>query len=229
MTTNTLPGLHLASSWLNCALASSEDENRPVLYRTILVEVFKGGVQLVATDSWMLLAAFVPTDADDLTPPPPTIDESPIETHVVMDPDKRMQSLMRFVLTDAKAAEKAGVPCDLTLSISSAESPSEPTLDPSLDRSMFIVQTDNERLALPIYEGDYPTWRALLAAHREEPTGTLALNPTLLGRFGKLKNFAGPISMILNGATGMIALSSPADESYLFGGVVPVSLHGDEQ
>lgn len=221
MDTVTLPGLHLATAWLNCSLASSDDDNRPVLYRTLLVERFRHGVQLVATDSHLLLGSFIPTAAGDLDPPP-SIDDAPISSTVVVDRDKRMSSLMAYVLKEATAAAKNEMPFDVTLSTASAEADHAPTLDPSLDRAMFVAEIEAERLALPIYEGDFPTWRALLGATKPKPTGRSVFAPQLLGVFGKLRNLGAPIVMEYAGPTGMVALSAPGCETYLFGGLMPM-------
>lgn len=219
MTTLTLPGKHLGPAWLNTALAASDDDNRPVLFRSVLVEVFDHGVQLISTDSYMLLGTFVPRAEEDLTPPP-AMDEAPNETYVVCDADRRMQGLMRHVIAEAKTAEKHGYACDVTLEVRSAEHPEVPTLDPSMDRAVFVVHTERERLVLPIYEGEFPTWRKLLDVGTDA-VEQVALSPMLLGRFGKLKAFAGAICFDFDGSDGLISIST-TDESYLFGGLMPV-------
>lgn len=217
----TLPGLGLATAWLNTSLATCEDDSRPVLYRTTLVEIYRTGVQLVATDSFMLLGAYTPTSTDDLTPPP-GLDEKPDATYIVQDPDKRARALMAFVMTEAKAAEKEMRPFDVTLGVGSVEAPEVPTLDPTLDREGFTLETDSERLTLPIYAGEFPNWRALLARDTGDPTAAIDLSPTLLGRLGKLKGAPGAVRMDFDGNTNIVHLSCPGHEGYLFGGLMPI-------
>lgn len=47
-------GHTLARAWLSVALASSKDTGRPQLDRTVLVEQYREGLRLVATDSHVL-------------------------------------------------------------------------------------------------------------------------------------------------------------------------------
>lgn len=217
----SIPGGALAPAWLNAWLATSDDDSRPILYRTMLVEVYKTGVQLVSTDSFMLLTSFAPTIVDDLVPPP-SLDEAPVASYIVQDTDRRAIALMRYVLAEAKSAEKEARPFDVTLSVATVEDPSVPTLDPTLDRSGFVIATDSERLALPIYQGDYPNWRNLIAQAKTNATEHIALSPMLLGRLGKLKGTPTPIRMDFDGDLGMVRLSASGHESYLSGGLMPI-------
>lgn len=52
----------LALGWLATSLASSNDDDRPALYRTVHVECFSTGMRLLATDSYMLLRSWIHPD-----------------------------------------------------------------------------------------------------------------------------------------------------------------------
>lgn len=221
MTKLTLPASDFAPTWLNVSLSSSDDEARPVLYKTVLIEVFSHGVQLVATDSFMLMCGFAPTAQSDLTNPP-SLDEAPEATYIVMDPDQRMRSLMRHMRKEAKAAEKESRSCDVTLSFKSAETLDVPTLDPSLDRMACVVDAGAERLTLPLYEGEFINWRPLLA-REPEAVQDVWFSPYLLGRFGKLVDVGVEgFHFQTAGSLGVCTFRSP--EVRLFGGIMP--MHG---
>src|SRR5689334_16300941 len=58
-----VPAREAAIAWLNAFLATSGDSERPLLYRTISVEVFEfypKGVQFIATNGHILFRAWVP-------------------------------------------------------------------------------------------------------------------------------------------------------------------------
>lgn len=219
----TLPGAHLATAWHNVWLSTSDDDARPQLYRTVLVEVFNDRcVQLIASDTYMLTGSTVLQDPEALTTSP-SFDESPDETYVVMDHDQRMGALMKWVLKDAKAAAKDKLPPpEVTLSVQSAENPDVPSFGGVFARNQLVVGTERERLALDLYDGAYPEWRSLIGGHQTEETTELAFNPELVGRFGKMTGLdyypvefttAGPL-----GGTRFAVRSEPP----VFGLLMPV-------
>ncbi len=218
----TIPAGPLATAWLNCFQTTGTDENRPALYRTVLVEVFDRGVQLVATDTFMLLGGFAPTEAGEFEPPP-SIDEAPVASFVVMDRNKRGQQLMKYIADEAREAEEDDRALDVTLTAASVEELATPTLDPSLDRVMFTIATDTESVRLPIYDADYSNWRAMLDRHQAAKAERVAFSPQLLGRFGKLRAPGGPVVLNFSGPSGLVLLSAPSSETYLFGAVVASS------
>lgn len=215
-----LPAGHLAASWLNVSLASGDDEARPVLHKTVLFEVFDTGIQLVATDSFMLIGSFIPTAEDDLVNPP-SDSEAPDHSYVVVDPDQRMRGLMRHMRKEAKAAAKTGEPCDVTVKFESAERAGIPTLDPSLDRVHCVVTAGSERLALPLFEGDYPDWRGVLGGE-PDPAPSITFAPALIGRFGKLVDIDEGVKFTTTGAETICRFEIRDGESYMFGGLMPL-------
>lgn len=225
-----LDGGAFASAWLNTALASSDDSNRPALFRTVVVEQYheryRKGVQLLATDSHLMLGAFVPIEGGEADVLPPTVDEAPTADEVVViDVNLRLQALLRYVLKEATMADKEGWPGPIVqISIRSNETDAEPTLSPELDRLSFMVETDAERIALPVYEGGFPNWRSMLTNGAHKATKTIGYEPELLGRFGKLTRVPGPIRFDHRGPNGLVSISAPNSGSYLFGGLAPWTL-----
>jgi hypothetical protein len=47
-------------AWLNAFLATSQDDSRPVLYRTLSVEFYPTGAQFIATDGTVMFRAWAP-------------------------------------------------------------------------------------------------------------------------------------------------------------------------
>lgn len=222
MLSMVLPGRAFATAWLNAWLSTAEDAARPVLHRTLLVEVFDSpaSLQMVATDSYTLLGSSVLTDPDDEHPP---LEQVPAESIIVMDHDGRAPTLLRWLLADCKAAAKAKIDePTVHVQIRSAESADAPTLDPEMDRREFVITTDRERITLDVFDSEYPAWREVILGHRPAPTDEVALSPWLLARLGKLRDAdTHPLRFRLGGPHGM-ALLDLASDPPVFGGIMPV-------
>ena len=193
-TTFRLPTHALATAWLNTFTSTGDDPDRPALYRTISAEFYgASAVRLIATDSYMLTIAWCASDGE----PEPDLSEAPDHSLVVMDTEQRGKGLMSYLWT----ATKKDMLHETDLRIVNGEEPSTPSLSDDLARKALIVDTELERLTLPILQGEYPGWRSLLSAWSPKGTERVALAPDLLGRFAKFKH-AGPVRFSLNGDTG---------------------------
>lgn len=202
----------LAARVLNISLASGKDSARPQTYGTLEFEAFDDAVRITASDNSILLTGLVPLASDPDGIHLPSIDEVPNESVVVMAHDGRLRSLMRYVLRDAKAAEKDGhEPAPVSIEVRSGERPSVPTLSPDLDRRIMVVTTDRERLDLDIYDGAFLHWRPLLARYSPEPTASVAFSPRLLAMFSKLRDAPEGIEFHLAGPTGGAQFSIDCD------------------
>lgn len=173
-----------ARGWLSVAIAASTDDGRPALNRTVAVEVYPEGLRLIATDSYMLLRSFVPNRHHDIDDEPP-LDEAPIATAVIMDPHGRGKSLLNHALALTKAAGEHGDAPDVRLRLGVVDS--QPGAFAGLEATGAVLELDDkdtERLRLTCYEGTFPTWRNLTVT--PDPAGTIALNPDIAARLGKL-------------------------------------------
>jgi hypothetical protein len=185
----------LARAWLSVAEASSKDKARPALSRTVCVEFYADGVRLVATDSYMLLTAWVPcfekTSGDGATPPAPELDEAPYSTVVAIDEDGRAKGLFAYLLGLTEGKDHPEILVRLT------EGPAPETTGPALvfdslnGDCLTIAADDREALILGLYDGGYPTWRALLASFSPQRPRALALSPDILGRVVKAAKVGG--------------------------------------
>jgi len=191
MTSITLPGRQFATAWLNVSLASGADDGAPALFRTVYVEMFDDAVQLVATDTFLLLTSAVAVDDDtDLLP---ELDEAPELAATAIDYDGRMRALMTWLHKDAVRAEKNDHPGpEVTLTVKTAEpDPMAPaTLGTEVDRKVLVVQTLRERLTLDIYEGSFPHWRNVFKDRPKTGVAVPAISFSAenLARLGKTKD-----------------------------------------
>lgn len=215
----------LARGWLAVGLASVKDPERPALSHTILVEFYEAGVQLVATDGFMLLSAWVPTD---LIAPAPDLDEEPIEVAVVIDTHGRGAGLMAHLRRLAADTEDTGILVAATIRI--GDTPPDPMATVELEglasQALIIEHPGHEELALPLYEGEYPHWRKFRATHKAVKTSTIALHPDIIGRLAKLgKLYEGPIVWTFGGPMSAAAL----EIGPVRGVAMPMRWHGVDE
>lgn len=179
--TLTLDARTFAAAWLNVALASGENEHEPCLYRTVLLELHDPEtMRLVAFDERLLLAATYGNVG---------LDETPAETWVVRDPDRRGRALLTYLYRRAIGCERDGLPEPaVTLGLRDLDDPDVPTLDPQLTPRALTIDTGRETCALPILDCGYPTWRAALPTGPPTPAHEFAFDPEIVGRLGKLRD-----------------------------------------
>ncbi len=222
----TFDALHLARGWLSVAVASGKDGNRPALDRTVSIEEFAEGVRLVATDSYVILHAWVP-NIEHIDDPEPGIDEAPIATAVAMDPHGRARGFLGYALALANAADDDAPPVEVRLRLGvTLDDPDDPTpafdgMEPSF---VLIELPEAERLKLMTYEGEYPHWRKLLPGFEPERTTAIALNPEIVGRLSKLGkiNQGRPLLWTFGGENQMALVEVLDSDPHVGGAVMPV-------
>jgi hypothetical protein len=176
---------HLARGWRSAAIASGTNASFPALNRTVAIESYPEGVRLVATDSYMLLHAWVPNLDHDLDPPR-ELDEAPLVTAVAMDPHGRAKGFLAHLL---KLATKEGadpIEVKLSLGVVSNADAAAPALEGLEARWVILEHPDHERLKLPVYDGTFPAWRALYAHFEPEKTESVGLSTEIIGRLATL-------------------------------------------
>lgn len=215
----------LARGWLSTALASGKADWSPALNRTVCVEEFDGGVRLVATDSTVLLSAWVPSLAGELEldQSEPGLDEAPVSTSVVMDLDGRGRGLLGYLLAKSKkAGDDEEVEVSMSFGVADA-SRDVPSFE-GMAASWTTFDFDGiERLRLRCYEGDFPNWRALLAHHAAKRTSAISLNPEILGRVAKLgKYHGGGILWTFGGVDKVARIEVEDSEPHVVGLAMPL-------
>lgn len=221
-TTITVDAATFARAWRSCALAYSKDTDRPVLDRTIAVELYPNGCRLIATDGTMLLHSWVGmAEADNLLKPP-AMRTKPKSTTVVHDPHGRGVSLAAHLI-NLTSGENAPI-LDIVLTVG-IDDEDEPGTLGGMDRIVCTLEVpDQERLKLPVIEQPYPNWRNLIASFELKQVDGLFFNPELLERLGKLRKFHPdrPLSMRFGGSEGMAMVSIPRTQPPVAGAVMPV-------
>lgn len=173
----------LARGWLSVALAGGKDGDRPVLDRTVHIEQHAGGLRLVATDTQVLLHAFVP-DLDHELDPAPGLDEVPIATATARDPYARGRGFLAHVLKLASGDDAEPIELRVRLNVLAGET-AQPAFVGMEAHQVVLEYPDVERQTLDVVEGPYPSWRRLLDV-RPVPTDRVALSPDIVGRLAKI-------------------------------------------
>ena len=186
----TLPAEHVIPAWRNAFIATSDDDERSVLYRTVLCEWHPDGLRFVSTDTFVLVASFASTDREAARIQAPDHDEAPTGSVVAIAADKLMTDFLKHRASEVKAHHKAGLPADpvsVSFSVGTIDDPDtgQQRLDIGAQQHL-IVSSDNERIALPIHDGEFPAWRTLLAGYKPSPRVRVQARPDLYRRIGQL-------------------------------------------
>lgn len=195
----TLPAELVIPAWRNAFLATATyDDAAEALRRTVLVEWYPTGLRFVATDSYVLVASWAGDDRQAYGNLAPAHDEAPTGSVVAVAADALMSDFLKHRAKEVKAWKRENDPgpgpIDVTFSIGTIEEPDTPQqrLDiGSTSKPSLIVSCDNERIALPIFEGDYPTWRAILDSYTPTPRAKVAARRDVLARIGLLDSLPG--------------------------------------
>lgn len=223
---------NLARSWASVALAQSEDDGRPVLYRTTLIEMFETGIRLLSTDTFVLLKAWVP-NVNNPTAPEPLIEELPDGVAICRDLDHRVLGLMKYV---QKITKDDGIDTRVTMEFAIGEQEgSEQNSLEGLSASTVhfrIVEKYDESIETPIFEGAFPNWRPLWHGHKWAPASTIGFGAHGILRLGNLSKLwdKATIQFELGGNVGVakIRIEGPSDVN-VTGLVMPTGRPGDEQ
>src|SRR3954452_24959461 len=154
-----IPLRPLAKAWQATQIAASDDEARPVLHRTALVEVFDGhGLRMVLTDSYILVRAWVPFDltGNNLEP---DLDEIPDETFVVSDKDQHALGLLKYVNKLYKKEQDEALLPQLIVSTQSEIIDDQLTFDGMEVETLRIAWQDHEEVVRRLVDEGFPTWR----------------------------------------------------------------------
>ncbi len=187
----------LARGWLSVAQAAAKDKDRPALSKTVCVEFHGDGVRLIATDSYMLLTAWVPCK-DEGDADPPSIDEAPLRTVVAVDDMGRAKGLFHYLLNLTRpdaGGDEAEIP--VTLTVGPAPEITGPALifDGAGRDCLTIAAEDREALLLDIYEGEYPNWRPVTHGFVGVGTDIVALAPDLVARLAAMAKLHAPSAL----------------------------------
>lgn len=216
----TYDALHLSRGWLSVALASTKADNF-VLDRTICIEQYPDGLRLIATDSYMLLHAWVPML--DVEHPEPGWDEVPDEQHIAFDGDGRGKNLMQYMhgictAKDAPRYEMALRPSKVY------DGDGQGMFDGFAATAIQLEFPGVEKVTLAVVEANYPNWRKTLAdGFKPVRTDAVALHTerlTALAKLGKLHT--GPVLWRFGGRDKMAMIEVGDSDPRVAGAVMPV-------
>jgi hypothetical protein len=219
----TLHARTFAAAWMNVWSATSDDEERPALFRTVMVEDLGDpvGVRLWATDSYILFRAAVHTMAEYVIEEDVQADA----VYVVMDPDARAMALMKYVWKDA--TEKRKPDATITLTLGKSTSGPAPTLTPDLERDALVLTYEGERLTLDQYEGPPPEWRPIVDGHKPASVKNIGLGVDValkpLSRIRSADGIVPPAEFTWGGTKGVAEVICRC-RPYLRATVCPVQL-----
>lgn len=218
-------GPTFAHGWLAVAHASSTEKLLPQLYRTVALEVYEGrGVQLVATDRFILLTAWVP-DEDNARQP--LVDEAPDRTVVARDSDSRGKSLLGYVCSLANRAGEDYIAGDLELRMELDQRlPAGSSPDTPLDglEPTFVVLSvpDVEKVYLEAVAHEFPDWRSMIHEFDANQTDRLVLNPEFVERIAKVRKHAdGPLTWRFGGPDRPALVDFAESDPHVTGIVMP--------
>lgn len=175
MTEYKLPASKLAQAWKVVSMAAEDsDKSRPVLYRTTHIEFMAGGIQLVATDSYILMRAFVPFVGGEASDGM----GEPEMTRTVADPARRVASLL------AHAGKTAGHAGHVIVSTGDEADGAlggkpRPTIGFISEGESITVSSATRA------SNDYLNWRGLHDGSNN-PVKAINLGPAVLTRLAKL-------------------------------------------
>ncbi len=212
----------LSRAWQSVALAQGDDDARPALYRTTLIEMYPEGIRLISTDGYILLKGWVP--AADSLDDEPGADVLPDDVAIASDRDQRVISLMKYA---QQLCRHDGVDTPITIRFGFGEMSGEQGTIAGLTQTSvwFHLGHDyDERIETPQFEGQFPNWRPLWFGHRHQQTGYISFGAGGILRLGKLSNLWGKaaIEFSLGGSIGVAKVHIKASDVFVDGLVMPV-------
>lgn len=218
----TLPARAFATGWINCLLASSDNPDRPLLYKSLALEWFDHGVQLIATDGHAMFRAWVartPRDEKDhVRTAWPELEEVPYRSIIVMDADGFGAAFMRTLLRVAGEHEDAVV----HLTSADMDDEAELALGAEFATERLTLRAFGQRIDLQLREDVYPDWRKVrLGIDAAEYVDGLTLATELLKRVGQLRG-VGSVALEFYGEKKHIVFESAVSEPPMRGLLMPM-------
>ena len=181
-----IPSRPFVRAWRAIQIVASDDEARPVLYRSAQVELYRDhGMRLISTDSYTLVRAWVPFDVEESNIEP-ELDELPDQSFIVADPDHRGLGMLKFI---NKLYRKQ---LDETLWPIITASKQRETIDDQgvfegIEADTFRMQwEDHEEVVLRVIEGEFPDWRQFEVDKKIKATDSISFTTVTMGALASL-------------------------------------------
>lgn len=186
-------------AWLNAFLATSQEESRTVLYRTLSVEFYPTGAQFIAVDGTVLFRTWVPA-SNAIVANWPADNEKPDVSVVVMDADKFASTFMNTLRTACSE-----FPTELTITVDQEES-DQPSLDESLVPNVLTLSALGQHLHCRLLDQPFPNWRQFrFGIDPAELVEGMRLAKRLFATVGKLRGVSG-VDMTFHGESNRIEI-----------------------
>lgn len=222
-------GPTLAHAWLAVYAAASTKKDGPgQLFKTIAIEEHTTGVRLVATDTFMLLTAWVP-DLDHHHGSGPEFGEMPERVIVASDADGRGKGLMGYVCSLANridendyAPGQVSLSLDFDVRLPAGRPGSQETLEGMEPTFVVLNVPDVEKVFLEIVPTTYPEWRPVVGEHHPDLTASIALNPEVVERLAAVrKHAAGALCWSYGGKEKAALVEFAESDPFVHGAVMP--------
>lgn len=216
----TLNARAFATAWCNAFLATSDDPERPALFRTLSLEWLDDGMHMVATNGHALFRSWVGEGEDR---PWPDTKVAPNRSIVVMDTEGFgigfMKTLLRVTGDEGREHEQ------LSISIAKSDEGATLSLGEEFVSERVILRACGQRIDLRVYAGEYPKWRQLqFGVDKRELVDTMSVGPKLFKLLGKL---IGPTAIDLEfsgheKAIAFVARTAVSVVPYVVGLIMPM-------
>jgi hypothetical protein len=189
------------TAWLNAFLATGQSEERQVLYRTMSVEFYPNGVQLIACDGTVLFRTWVPA-GNAMLGAWPDASVAPDATAVVMDADKFASTFMTTLRTAVSE-----FPTEITIAIDQEES-EQVSLSDDLVPNVLTLGALGQHLHCRLLDQPYPSWRQFrFGLDPAELVDGLRLARRLFATVGKLRGVDG-VDLSFHGESNRIEFTT---------------------
>ncbi len=209
---------NLARGWMSVFEATAKQATAHGAFRrTIVAEFHPRGVRLVATDTTLLLTAWVPTVGDE-DEAPPAYDEPAKMTAVAIDDAGRAKGLLKYALGLCGPDAYGPVEIAVTVADAADEAP-QGRLDLDVGGELLVLDLPGmERVRLGLWDGVWPSWPALFDGFVARKTSAVALAPDMIARLAHLGAWnEGPV---------LWEWSGPEKLARIRIGEAPVVVHG---
>ncbi len=165
-----VPAERFRRAWGTVATARSDDDSRPLL-NCVAIDVFRDGLLLVATDTYILLWEWVPFTGEPLSQPDDLLHRGPVDTILVHDISDLIPALLprrTQIRSDWEETWEEDMPLQGSVRLTATST----TVD-------VFYEDESAGVTVARFEGQYPNWRKIVS-EAPEPVTTLNLTASTI-------------------------------------------------
>jgi hypothetical protein len=204
-----LDGRYLAPTWLAVAAAAGTDKNDLLTHRSMQVALYRSGARLTAWNRYMLLTGWAPARGYETTDDEAGFYDEATETFIIHDVDGRAAGLMRYArsLVPADADDSEVLEVEIGAGEAEERPPGALRLEGMEGEAFQLDVPGLERVRVPVFEGGWPDWPAVLAAFVPKRTMAFALPIERVVQLARLKDLDAPLVVEFGGRDKMARVS----------------------